>query len=304
MWKLPKRDYFLLLIVLALVGLLFWADFNSKEFGDLDRDHPIVGSLFSGFLVAVTGVLVFDTVRMHLEKKKWKAVSNVALLALSHDLTLVIDVFLWLGSGRTPRSQIGVRPLHKVKMVRLRLRKLLKPSFDSDYGHLAYENYNQMLVKLVEDKAWCEVAEAEVSRSKDEHRQSVIRLLPAMFLTADAVGILNRVVLVNHWMTALHSNLNYLAKPEVRRRRDRRDLEQAIGRDWMAFLAEAISLREDLWFMARPESLVGTNNRSVLHPRHRDKLNQRRPLNGESFRSKRIGKLIAIPVASTKLKVL
>ena len=298
MWKLPIVDYLLLLLVLAVVTALIWADFNIEWFRINDVEHPGVGALLAGFLVAATGILVFDTVRTHLANKRWKAVSDLTLLALSRELTVVIDVFLWLGSGRVPKSPIGVETHQQTRMVKIRKKLHLCTRQDPDYGTLAYDSYFGWLEALVEDTGWCDLAEDKVSRLKDQHRQSIVRLLPAMFLTSDAVGILNRVVLVNHWLSAIQSHLNNLAKNGVRVA-----VPEQVSTEWMAFLAEAISLREDLWFKARPTSRVGTNNRCVLDKSYQKELEKRRR-DSPRAGSRAFSKLIASPVAKTRLTVL
>jgi hypothetical protein len=297
MWKLPIRDYLLLLLVLGVVTALIWADFNIEWFRIKDVDHPGVGALLAGFLVAATGILVFDTVRTHLANKRWKAVSDLTLLALSRELTIVIDVLLWLGSGRLPKSPIGVETPQQTRMVKIRKKHHLCTWQDPDYGKLAYNSYFDWLEALAEDTDWCDLAEDKVSRLKDQHRQSIVRLLPAMFLTSDALGILNRVVLVNHWLSAIQSHLNALAKTR------HVAVPEQVTTEWMAFLAEAISLREDLWFKARPTSRVGINNRGVLDRTYQNELEKRRR-DSPRAGSRAFSKLIASPVEKTRLTVL
>ena len=76
-----------------------------------------------------------------------------------------------------------------------------------------------------------------------------------------------------------------------------------VAKEWMAFLAEAISLREDLWFIARPESKAGINNRGVLDARYQHELKMRRRFSGP-IGSRAFSKLVASPVEKTKLPVL
>jgi hypothetical protein len=306
MRMLPIRDYVAALLLIVFFTIFFKLYLENPALTQWDSDHPLVGGVVAGFIVLIAGLVVVDTVRAHLNNKKWDAISRLSLLTLSREITIVIDTFLWLGSGRVPDSPIGIEASDKRKVVQLRRKHCLKTSRDSDYGNLQYADYHSDVMILVRDEAWCRLAELEVSRRKDAHRQNIAALLPAMFLTSDARGILERTVAINHWLSVIQSHLNFLASDMRRKQPDNSSPKPAadVSEDWMRFLAEAMSLREDLWAISRPYNTAWEDNRNVLPPNYRRELAQRQqsgvPL-GESSARRR--STAARPLAKTAMSI-
>lgn len=305
MRRLPKRDYVALLVAVIVFSALFVLEGLNADFAKLAATHPVVGSVVTGFMVAFTGLFVIDAVRVHLNNQKWDAVSRLSLLAVARELTLLIDAFLWLGSGRTPHSPIAVTMGKKIRINGIRLKNGLDLSRDWDYGHLTYALYKPMLEVLIQDKAWCRLAEIEISGAKDRHRQKITGLLPAMFLTPDAVSILNRTVGLNHWMSAVQSQLNLLASQASYSHKNHplHQLQKEVVNDWMTFLAEAISLREDLWTLSRKYSEAWRSNRNVLDPKHRAELARRQPSGLETRTPGQLRGLAGMPLNKTRLEI-
>jgi hypothetical protein len=236
----------------ALLAILFVLGVEAVS-GDVSRlfvDHPLLAGVVSGILLSIVAVFGIDAVRSDLHERRWGPLARLALLSLAAQTTLLIDVVLWLATGQQPSNEAEPDAGTQTRLTEIRHGAGLEPPpATSDLGAVRYEDYRAMLRRAADDPAWRAFANRQLDHWKWRNRDGISRWAAAMLTTGESSDVLNRLALLNEWLSDVQHTL---------RSRHHVDGDDTVAQ-WMRWHAEAVSVREDLVRAARgalPEEWV------------------------------------------------
>lgn len=240
---LRTRDWLAFVILLVgLVALLVYENSNQATVKEFIDNHQLLAAVGTASLLSLLTVLGVDALRAHWEAQKWRNLSNLAMLSIAFDVTVVLDVHIWLVTGTPPRSSFTPPGLTQRKLTLIRSRMLLPVNFDSDYSKVDSAEYEKSLRELARSKQWLRLAIDEIDRHKAEHRRRIALWIPSMTLNPDANEVLERVVALNERISDVQDELRKALKND--------NLPPLISA-WTALMDESMTLREDLWKASR-----------------------------------------------------
>lgn len=251
------QDWLVLLGLLTILAALLVGESRDAEFAKFLANRP----LLSGFLLASLFALIalggLDALRAHLEAERWRNLSSLAVLSIAHDITMVIDTFIWLVIGVKPRGSFEPSDSAQEELTDIRALEDLDQTDDADYNHVQYGKYSEILEKLVGNAKWRTLANLQIDGVKAGHRRSIALWVPSMMLDPNTTEVLSRVAGLNDFMSHIQKNLRNHQDSSGPKSQDLVD-------SWMKFLAEATSLREDLWAISRGRPKKPPSSRNVL----------------------------------------
>jgi hypothetical protein len=264
MRRLRTRDWLRLGAVVALISLVLVLEASSRRVSEFYVDHPLQAGILSGILLSVVALFGIDAVRADLHERRWGPLSRLALLSLAAQTTLLIDVALWLATGQRPVNDARPVDSTHAELERIRQRAgLPDPPAKSDLGAVEYEAYDHMLRTAARDSAWRDFANGQLDRWKWRNRDGIARWAAAMLTTGETSDVLNRLARLNEWL----SDVQHTLRPDHHVDAD------STAEQWLAWHAEAASLREDLVRAARDElPAEWTRFRRALPAADRDEL--------------------------------
>lgn len=253
----------LLLVLLALID----RELHDEEFAKSLADRPLLSSFIFTSLLSAMAFGGWNALRAHLEAEKWRKLSSLAMVSMAYDVTVVIDTCIWLLVGVKPFSSFTPSDAAQDKLTSIRTDRKCPQITDQDYGKITPEEYSKSLKNLTDHPGWLSLANLEVERAKVEHRRRIALWVPSMMLHPTATDVLGRIVALNDFLSHLQDNLR--RTPERRSEQTRKDLENL----W--FLAEAMSLREDLWAVSRGRQEEWLSNRNPLPENIKEDMDRR-----------------------------
>ncbi len=242
MKKLRTKDYGRLAAVISLVAAVVVIEMVNDGIQAFYKDHPLQAGVITGVLLSVAAYFGFDAVRAELTEHRWRPLSKVALLALKYQTTLLFDTVLWLVTARPPIND--ARPTRDAQRELAKIRKAagLSPPRDLNLATITRTDYEQMLRRLIGCRAWRDYALHAIDEAKWRHRDGIAAWAAPMLTTGVSADVLNRLATLNEWSSELQLRLNRVQpeRPEIE------PVVEPVVEDWMDWLSEAVSLREDL----------------------------------------------------------
>ncbi len=238
MKKLRTKDYGRLAAVISLVAAVVVIEMVNDGIQAFYKDHPLQAGVITGVLLSVAAYFGFDAVRAELTEHRWRPLSKVALLALKYQTTLLFDTVLWLVTARPPIND--ARPTRDAQRELAKIRKAagLSPPRDLNLATITRTDYEQMLRRLIGCRAWRDYALHAIDEAKWRHRDGIAAWAAPMLTTGVSADVLNRLATLNEWSSELQLRLNRVPSELA-------ELDRVVE-DWMDWLSEAVSLREDL----------------------------------------------------------
>ncbi|WP_426228299.1 hypothetical protein [Pseudarthrobacter sp. DSP2-3-2b1] len=278
------KDWRRLAIMLALLGALLTWELSDPQVGDFFQKHPLLGGVFTATLLSILTIGGFAALRSHWEAEKWRRLSALAVLSIAFDLTVMIDVFIWLVTGARPSDTVSPARRHHAELKAAIRTAGLQTLTEPDFGQLDYGTYEERLENLLRNEGWLRVALQEIDRYKAQHRRGIALWIPSMAFNPYAAAILDRVVAVNDFSSYVQKNLRARLS-QIQETTTHEQLKQS----WFDFLAESINLREELWTISRGRMSEWHVFRTLLPPDLREAMAQRDTLNitdilGQPFR--------------------
>ena len=198
--------------------------------------------LLSGLVLSTLAGFAVQAVRAQITERRWTQLSQIALLSLLSQTTMLIDVTLWLATGRQPSNDARPTAGMQRKMLAIRARLALDvPPEPADLGKIQYEDYRRMLTTTMGDAEWRNLAVSVLGRWKWRNRDGLAIWAAAMLMTGETATVLNRLARLNEWLFVVQDAL----------RPGRYGLGSAAVDEWFRWHAEAASIREDLIRVAR-----------------------------------------------------
>ncbi|MFD1149014.1 hypothetical protein [Saccharothrix hoggarensis] len=233
---LLHQDWVRLLTFGGLVLVVVLVELASGTVREFYVEHPLQAGIATGAMLTIAVYFGLDAVRAELAQRRWNDLSLVAFKALASETTLVIDKFLWVASGAMPTNES--RPSDAdARKLRNTLRRHSLPGRPAvDIGGLKHKDYKKDLNTLFHDAGWRAFAEHQLDRSKWRNRQGIAVWAASMLATNESADVLNRMASLNEWISGVQA---ILKTPDPTR-------PQQLEQEWMDWLAEALSLREDL----------------------------------------------------------
>lgn len=266
---LRVRDWVLLIgLIVLLIALVIVESVNDAVAKYLS-DHPLLTGVATALLLSAIAVGGLDALRAHWEAEKWRRLSSLALLSIANDITRVIDAFIWLVIGVKPVNSFSPSKAAHTELTIIRSREGLPVTHDPDFSKVEFGDYSSLLDRLVDDREWLLLANLEIDRAKARHRRSIALWVPSMLLNPSTVKVLARVVAFNDFLSQIQARLrihtDVLAPPS----------HEVLVDFWTKFLAEATSLREDLWATSRGRLSEWRDSRRLLPPEFQKELQSR-----------------------------
>jgi hypothetical protein len=257
--KLRAKDYIRFALVITLVLAVLVGEMLAGSLRTFYTDHPLQAGVLTGVLLSIVAYFGFDAVRAELTEQRWRPLSKVALLALKYETTVFFDTLLWLVTARPPVNHARPAATSQRKLTDLRAAVGLSPPTDLNLATIKRNDYESMLRLLIEYPPWRAFAVKFINRAKWRHRDGIAAWAAPMLSTGESADVLNRVAILNEWSSEFDSGLLSLEPGEV-------DLEQVVD-DWLNWLSEAVSLREDLVRASRGRvSSADQESRRLLTP--------------------------------------
>lgn len=255
---LRLRDCLIVLGLLLVLVALVDRELHDKEFAKFLADRPLLSASIFTALLSFMAYGGWNAVRAHWEAEKWRKLSSLAMVSMAYDITVVIDTCIWLVVGVKPFSSFTPSDAAHDKLTAIRTDKKCPLITDQDYGKIKFEAHSSSLVSLTDHPGWLNLANLEVERAKVDHRRRIALWVPSMMLHPTATEVLGRVVALNDFLSTIQDNLR--TAPEKRKEQTHKELVDL----WTWFLAEAMSLREDLWAASRGRKEEWLSNRGLL----------------------------------------
>jgi hypothetical protein len=237
---LRKKDWQRLAALTAIVIAFLAVEMAFGGFREFYTQRPLQAGVLTGVLLATVAFFGFDAVRADLNERRWAPLSNLAMLSMAHQTTLLIDVALWLATGRPPVNEAAPSEPAQASLVQLRARVGL-PTTDGDVGGVGHAQYSAELEALLGTPAFRAFAGQQWDRWKWNNRAGVAQWAAAMLTTGETADVLNRLALLNEGISHLQRRLTAAAA----------EGPAAAVDTWLTWHAEAVSLREDLVRVAR-----------------------------------------------------
>ncbi|WP_158852489.1 hypothetical protein [Saccharothrix deserti] len=245
--RMHFKDWMRLSLLAGLIGGVVLVELISKGLRDFYGDRPLQAGIITGVLLTVLAVAGFDVVRRRLLERRQQSLSRLGLLALAHETAKVIDIMLWLGTGKIPSN--AARPnddvCRELDEVRRRVRLPRPRRSEHDLGKIRYDDYLPMMRRLVPHQPWRGLANRQLDRLKMLNRDGIAAWAGPMLTMSETSEVMYRIALLNEWLSTMQALLTGLTDPVDESERD------AVVKEWMAMLAEAYSLREDLMRVGR-----------------------------------------------------
>jgi hypothetical protein len=236
-------------------------------------EHPLFTGIATTLIWSLVAVGGFQAFRVHWEAERWRRLSSLAMMSIAYDINHLVDVFIWLIIGVKPlptSSYVPTDGAHSVlNSIRLMVLEGETHTDDTDFSHVQSERYEKDLVSLAVNREWLMLANAEIDRAKVHQRRSIALWVPAMMLHQNATKVLARVVDLNDFMSDVQGSLRdqlVCQSPETR--------DVLVDR-WTQFMAEAVSLREDLRATSRGRENVLQESRKILPPKIQEEMKGR-----------------------------
>lgn len=240
----PKDWTILTGLVAVVLGLIIW-EASNPEVGKFLSSHPLLTAMGTAFLLSLIAIGGLDALRAHWEAERWRKLSSLAMLSIAYDVTRVRDVFIWLVIGIKPISSFTRSSEVQEELNSLRKSEGLSETHDADYGKVQYVDYAPMLKCLADNQIWQPLANVEIDRVKAYHRKCLALWVPSMILHPNTTRVLARVVELNESLSEIQGTLS------DRHRNRTLESHEILVTSWTGLLAEATSLREDLWAASR-----------------------------------------------------
>lgn len=255
---LRKRDYLPVLGLLIVLAVLIYRELHDAEFAKSLADRPLLSASIFTLLLSLMAVGGWNAVRAHWEGEKWRKLSSLAMVSMAHDITVVIDTSIWLVVGVKPFSSFTPSDEAHDELTSIRTDEKCPHITDQDYGNITFMAHSGSLDSLADHPGWLNLANLEIERAKVGHRRRIALWVPSMMLHPTATDVLGRVIALNEFLSHIQDNLRI--PPDRRTPQTHRDLVNL----WTRFLAEAMSLREDLWATSRGRKAEWLSNRNLL----------------------------------------
>ncbi len=266
---LRARDWVLLIgLIVLLIALVIVESVNS-EVATYLSDHPLLTGVATALLLSAIAVGGLDALRAHWEAEKWRRLSSLALLSIANDITRVIDAFIWLVIGVKPINSFSPSRAAHTELTTIRTGEGLPVTDDPDFSKVEFGDYSSMFGRLADNREWLLLSNLEIDRAKARHRRSIALWVPSMLLNPNTVKVLARVVAFNDFLSHIQARLrshNDVLSPQS---------HAVLVHSWTKFLAEATSLREDLWATSRGRLSEWQNSRRLLPPEFQKELQLR-----------------------------
>jgi hypothetical protein len=117
---------------------------------------------------------------------------------------------------------------------------------------------------LQADPRWRQFTSSHLDRAKWRNRKAIATWTTAMLTTGESADVLNRLAMVNEGVSGVQAHLRVQSGPAN------------VTEEWTNWLAEAISVREDLVLASRRDIAEWLPFRAVVGPEHRAELERRR----------------------------
>lgn len=269
-----------LLVILA--ALMAW-EFMDGRVGAFLSSHPLFGGIFTAVLLTVMTISGFEALRSHWEADKWRRLSTLAMLSIAYDLTIMIDVFIWLVTGARPTNTFSPSNENHSRLSAILRREGLPEMTDPDFGKINHKDYGKRLNSLVSNDDWLRLALSEIDLHKAQHRRSIALWVPSMAFNPHAAAVLDRVVAANDLSSHVQQHLRRISDTTGA------SASGPLTESWFDFLGESISLREDLWAASRGRLIEWQIFRRLLPQSLQTEMSGRdtkdiREIIGEAFR--------------------
>jgi hypothetical protein len=244
--RLRGGDWIRLTLCSLLIVVTLALECELRLVREFFSSRALLAGVTTGALLGVFAVFGFQAARAKLNDRRWAPLSRLALLSLSNQTTLLIDVALWLATGRKPVNTAAPDSRTQAQLNRIRGRNGLSRTLESDLGKVLYGDYSVMLSTLVGDPQWRRFAIHQWDKGKWRNREGIAIWSAAMLTTGEAADVLNRLAKLNEWVAYLQRLLRGLGEHQPPSR-------SAVVHQWLMWHAEATSLREDLVRAARQD---------------------------------------------------
>lgn len=255
---LRLQDCFIVFGLFVVLLAVLIGEQLDPMFAKFLAEHPVFSAFIFTLLLTLIAWGGLDALRAHWEAEKWRKLSSLAMMSMAYDITVVIDTCIWLVVGVKPFSSFTPSDAAHDELTSIRTHGKLSKITDQDYGKITFEDHSTSLQSLTGHSGWLKLANLEVERAKVDHRRRIALWVPSMMLHPTATDVLGRVVAFNDFLSNIQDNLRI--PPERRTPQTHNDLVDS----WTRFLAEAMSLREDLWATSRGRKDEWLSNRKLL----------------------------------------
>lgn len=255
---LRKRDCVIVLGLLTVLAALVLRELQDPEFAKALADRPLLSASVFTLLLSLMAYGGWNALRTHWDAERWRKLTSLAMVSMAHDITIVIDTCIWLVTGAKPFSSFTPPDTAHHHLSSIRTSEKCPEITDSDYGKINFLVHSTSLQRLTDNPEWRILANLEIERAKVGHRHSIARWVPSMMLHPTATDVLGRIVALNEFLSHLQDILRI--PTDHRDSQTHKDLIDS----WTRFLAEAMSLREDLWATSRGRKREWLSNRNLL----------------------------------------
>jgi hypothetical protein len=239
---LRRKDWVRFALLVALVGAVLVVELMSGGLRDFYKERPLQAGVLTGLLLSIVAYFGFDAIRAELTQRRWAPLSRLALMWLASQTTILIDVALWLVTGQPPDNDARPDQATQDELIDIRARAGADAATKApDLGQIKHDHYLRQLEILMRDPAWRAFARQQLDRWKWRNREGIATWAAAMLTTGESADVLNRLALLNEWISTVQESLRSPAPSPAK------DPTSA----WLEWHAEAVSLREDLVIASR-----------------------------------------------------
>jgi hypothetical protein len=132
-----------------------------------------------------------------LVSRRWTPLSRLAMLSLAYQTTLLIDVALWLVTGRLPKNDARPAEAEARELESLRRSIGLPDPTSHDLGAVQFEEYAPQLEHLLTEPRWRTFAVHQMDVAKFRNRQGIGIWAAAMLTTSETADVLTRLADLN-----------------------------------------------------------------------------------------------------------
>lgn len=208
---------FVVAIVVA-VATVVAVELSSRGFAEFFATRPLEAGILSGLSLSLIVAIFVERVLAASRRAKWDSVRIGAFEALAYEVTLVID----------------------------RLNELVT---GTDFAATPYAEYADAVRERLRDVEWAAGTCKEIEGLRIAYRNGFARWTGALLATGELSVVLHRIASLNIDLSALEEWLRIRCG-----RSGFTSLswtEDGLAAIWDCVLAEALSLREDLWREAK-----------------------------------------------------
>jgi hypothetical protein len=271
--NLRPRDAVRAIAILGGAAVLVVTELVSDELASFFVDHPLLAGLLSGIILSLIAYWIIDAVLAALHEKRWAPLSTLAFKALAGETTLLIDKMAWLATGIEPRNEAAPSAADRATLAGLHARNEVEPMGHADLGAIDYADYEPRLRRLVSDREWLGFAHDRLDAAKWRNRDGIAAWAGPMLSTGESSDVLNRLAGLNESFSTIQEWLRALRGQEGYEELEASEAEAS--RLWFTVLAEAISVREDLFRTSGGFVQPWDKFRRALHPDDRKKAAER-----------------------------